>query len=262
VIPGTDNAEPLIELRQVSFGYGREVVLERVDLQIYPRDYLAIIGPNGGGKTTLLKLMLGQLQPWSGEVIRRPPVRLGRMGYMPQFVAFDKSFPLRVADVVLMGKLSRRGLLRPYTREDRKKVVHTLERLSIRELQHIPIGELSGGQLQRVLIARAIVSDPAILFLDEPTASVDIESRELLRITLAELNQTIPVVVVTHDLTAVVSLVKQVACVNRRLFYHGDGRLEQEVLAEAYGCPVDLIAHGLPHRVLSAHGGWNDDRPG
>jgi zinc transport system ATP-binding protein len=257
----THEGQPLIELRQVTFGYGHEVVLERVDLKIYSRDYLAIIGPNGGGKTTLLRIMLGLLRPWSGEVVWRFPVHPGRMGYMPQFVAFDKNFPLRVADVVLMGRLSARGLLHPYTPEDRREVDRALERLGIRDLQRTPIAELSGGQLQRVLIARAIVSAPAILFLDEPTASVDAESRERLRATLTELNQTIPVVVVTHDLTALVPLVKQVACVNRRLFYHGNGRLDQEVLAEAYGGPVELIAHGNSHRVFPEHGlGAGDGR--
>jgi zinc transport system ATP-binding protein len=251
------DAQPLIELRQVTFGYGSEVIVDHVDLKVHARDYLALIGPNGGGKTTLLKIMLGLLRPWSGEVIRSlPKTRRGerpQMGYMPQFVTFDRSFPLRVADVVIMGRLGERGLLRRYTRADRRAADEALEMLHLAHLRHAPIGELSGGQLQRVLIARAIVSNPAILFLDEPTASIDAESRELLRSITEELNRRIPIVVVTHDITAIAPLAKQIACVNRKLYYHGDGELDQEALIEAYGYPVELLVHGVPRRVISDH---------
>jgi zinc transport system ATP-binding protein len=248
--------EPVLEVRGLTFGYGPEVVLDRVDLAIYPRDYLAIIGPNGGGKTTLVKLLLGLLQPWSGQVIDRLPApagNRGKFGYVPQFSTFDRAFPLRVEEAVLMGKLGARGLLRPYTREDRRDVAATLARLHLSELARASIRELSGGQLQRVLIARAVVSNPSILFLDEPTASIDAESREVLRALLTELNQRIPVVVVTHDVTSIASQVQHVACVNRRLDYHGAGELTHAALEESYGCPVELVAHGIPHRVLREH---------
>jgi zinc transport system ATP-binding protein len=242
--------EPLLRVRDLTFGYGREVVLEHVDLDIHDRDFLAVIGPNGGGKTTLIKAILGLLRPWSGEVISRVP--RGHMGYVPQFSTFDRSFPLRVQDVVLMGKLGRRGILRRYTREDREDVERILERLKLAPVALSHVSEVSGGQLQRVLIARALAGDPGILFLDEPTASIDAESREVLREILEELNQRIPVVVVTHDVTSISPMVQRIACINRRLFYHGP-ELDQDVLEEVYGCPVELVAHGVPHRVLHHH---------
>jgi zinc transport system ATP-binding protein len=221
-----------------------------VDLDIQPRDFLAVIGPNGGGKTTLIKVILGLLRPWSGEVVRR--VGRGRLGYVPQFSTFDRNFPLRVSDVILMGKLGHRGLLQRYTREDRLDVIRLLERLKLVDVARSHVAEISGGQLQRVLIARALAGDPEILFLDEPTASIDPESREVLREILEELNLRIPVVVVTHDVTSMSQMVRRIACINRRLFYHGE-EIDQDILEEVYGCPVELVAHGVPHRVLHHH---------
>src|SRR5215218_4593131 len=247
---------PLVEVRGVTFGYGREVVLDHVDLEIQPRDFLAIIGPNGGGKTTLLKVMLGLLQPWSGEVVYHlssGPDSRGRLGYVPQFSTFDKDFPLRVSDMVLMGRLGSRGLLRPYSRADRAAADQALDRLGLRGIARAHVAEISGGQLQRVLIARALVASPDILFLDEPTASIDAESRETLRGLREDLNRTIPIVVVTHDVTSIATMVRRIACINRRLFYHGDPELSREVMEEVYGCPVELVSHGVPHRVLHDH---------
>ncbi|MBW8875372.1 MAG: metal ABC transporter ATP-binding protein [Acidobacteria bacterium] len=250
---------PLIEVRGVTFGYGREVVLDHVDLNVEPRDFLAVIGPNGGGKTTLLKVILGLVRPWSGEVIFHLPSGgdprdpRGRLGYVPQFSTFDKDFPLRLGDMVLMGRLGRRNLLRPYSRADRAAADQALERLHLEPLARAHVAEVSGGQLQRALIARALVSSPDVLFLDEPTASIDAESRETLRELLADLNRTIPIVVVTHDVTSFAPMVSRIACINRRLFYHGDPDLSREVMEEVYGCPVELVTHGVPHRVLDHH---------
>jgi zinc transport system ATP-binding protein len=241
---------PLIEVRDVTFGYGREVVLDHVSLAIQPRDFLAIIGPNGGGKTTLIKVILGLIRPWTGEVIVRTP--RGHLGYVPQFSTFDRSFPLRIRDVVLMGKLGRRGLVRRYTREDREDADRILERLKLTDVALSHVSGVSGGQLQRVLIARALAGDPEALFLDEPTASIDAESREVLREILEELNQRIPVVVITHDVTSLSPMASHIACINRRLFYHG-AELDPHALEEVYGCPVELVAHGVPHRVLHHH---------
>jgi zinc transport system ATP-binding protein len=244
---------PVIEVRDVTFGYGKEVVLDHVSLAIQPRDFLAIIGPNGGGKTTLIKVILGLLRPWTGDVIiRTPRNHRGGLGYVPQFSTFDRSFPLRVRDVVLMGKLGRRGLVRRYTREDRQDVDRILERLKLTDVALSHVSGVSGGQLQRVLIARALAGDPEALFLDEPTASIDAESREVLREILEELNQRIPVVVITHDVTSLSPMASHIACINRRLFYHG-AEIDQHALEEVYGCPVELVAHGVPHRVLHHH---------
>jgi zinc transport system ATP-binding protein len=252
----SEAAKPLVAVRNVTFGYGREVVLDGVDLEIQPRDFLAIIGPNGGGKTTLLKVILGLLRPWSGEVIYRLPSGSdprGRLGYVPQFSTFDKDFPLRVRDMVLMGRVNNSGLLRPWSRQDRAAADRAIDRLGLSGVARSHVAEISGGQLQRVLIARAIVSEPEILFLDEPTASIDAESRETLRELLADLNRTIPVVVITHDVTSIAAMVRRIACINRRLFYHGDPELSLEVMEEVYGCPVELVTHGVPHRVLHHH---------
>jgi zinc transport system ATP-binding protein len=247
---------PLVAVRNVTFGYGREVVLDGVDLEIQPRDFLAIIGPNGGGKTTLLKVILGLLRPWSGDVVFHLPSGgdpRGRLGYVPQFSTFDKDFPLRVRDMVLMGRLNHGSLLRPWSRQDRAAADRVIDRLALSGVARSHVAEISGGQLQRVLIARALVSEPEILFLDEPTASIDAESRGTLRELLADLNRTIPIVVVTHDVTSIAAMVRRIACINRRLFYHGDPELSLEVMEEVYGCPVELVTHGVPHRVLHHH---------
>ena len=254
VLQKTD--QPLVEVRDVTFGYGQEVVLDHVSLAIGARDFLAVIGPNGGGKTTLLKAILGLVRPWSGEVAFNLPSGSdprGRLGYVPQFSTFDRDFPLRIADMVLMGRLGRRSVLRPYSREDRAAAQATLDRLGLASVARSHASEVSGGQLQRALIARALVAEPEILFLDEPTASIDAESRETLRDLLQELNRNIPIVVVTHDVTSLAPIVKRIACINRKLFYHGDPELSLEVMEEVYGCPVELVTHGVPHRVLPDH---------
>lgn len=245
---------PLLEARHVTFGYGREPVVEDIDLAIHPRDFLAVIGPNGGGKTTLVKILLGLLTPWSGEVVYHFLAgRRGRLGYVPQFSTFDKSFPLRVSDVVLMGKLGSRGLLRRYTQSDRAELAAVLDRLDLTRLARAHVSEISGGQLQRVLIARAVLSDPDILFLDEPTASIDAESRQVLTALLQDLNRSIPIVVITHDVTSIAPMVQHIACINRRLWYHAGGELDQAMLEEVYGCPVEMVTHGVAHRVLHDH---------
>lgn len=250
----TDPVRPVVEVRNVTFGYDREAVLQDVSLDIGPRDFLAVIGPNGGGKTTLLRLILGLERPWRG-IVRWgvPAAARRRIGYVPQFSTFDRNFPLQLRDAVLMGRLGRQHLFRRYSREDHRVVALVLERLRLDHMASAPIADLSGGQLQRALIGRALAGEPDILFLDEPTSSVDAETRSVLTGLLDELNQRIPVVVVTHDITAIAAQVKQIACVNRKLFYHGGGQLSHAQLEEAYGCPVELVAHGVPHRVLSDH---------
>lgn len=243
---------PLVRVDGVTFGYDHQAVLEDVSLDIGQRDYLAIIGPNGGGKTTLVKLILGLLAPWRGSVSMAVSGRHAA-GYVPQFASFDKNFPLRVDEVVAMGRLGIAGLGRGYSAADRTAVAGALERFGLTALAGTCVSELSGGQLQRTLIARALAGKPEILFLDEPLASIDSESREVVLGTLTELNERIPVVVVSHDVTLFGGAVKQIACVNRDLHYHASGELTSEMLEEVYGCPVELVAHGVPHRVIGDH---------
>lgn len=247
--------EPLIEARGITFGYGGEAVLQDVDLVIHRDDFFAILGPNGGGKTTLVKVLLGLLEPWSGTVRRHTSGRGGAIGYVPQFAEFDRRFPMRVRDLVLLGRLGLRGPFRRYTRADREAAARMLDEFGLGAVADRPIEGLSGGQLQRSLIARALVSEPEVLFLDEPLASIDAESREVLLETLRRLGERIPIVVVTHDLTPFAGTVRQIACVNRRLFFHPSGELTSRMLEEVYGCPVELVAHGVPHRVLAHHHG-------
>ncbi len=245
--------EPLIVAEGVTFGYGDEAVLRDVDLTVHRDDFLAILGPNGGGKTTLVKVLLGLLEPWDGTVHRHTSGRRGALGYVPQLAEFDRRFPLRVLDLVLMGRLGLRGAFRRYTAEDRAAAERAIETFGLGPLARLPIDRLSGGQLQRALIARALAAEPELLILDEPMASIDAESRKVLLETLERLGREIPIVVVTHDLTPLAGVVRQIACVNRRLFYHPGGELDREMLEEVYGCPVELIAHGVPHRVLVDH---------
>lgn len=243
---------PLIELDRVTFGYERRPVLEEVTLTVRRGDFLAVIGPNGGGKTTLLKLMLGLVAPWSGTV-RRHARRRGGLGYVPQFAAFDRHFPARVLEVVRMGRLGLRRPLARFRDEDGAAARRALDRVGIGPLADRPVADLSGGQIQRTLIARALASEPEALLLDEPLASLDAEVRSSLVDVLRELHREVPLVVVTHDLTPLAGLVRQIACVNRRLHYHPEGKLTAAMLEEVYGCPVELIAHGVPHRVLEPH---------
>lgn len=246
-------SRPLVRLQDISFGYERMTVLDHVDLEIEPHDFLAIIGPNGGGKTTLLELILGLREPWEGTIERHTSGRPGAMGYVPQFAHFDPDFPLRVQDVVWMGRLGLQRLQRRRRPRDIAVIDGLLERFGLSEIRLRPIGDLSGGQVQRVLIARALAAEPEILFLDEPLASVDAGYRDVLVTALDDLRRTIPIVVVTHDLTPWAPIVGQIACVNRQLHYHSEGRVSEEVLHEVYGCPVELVAHGVPHRVLHSH---------
>jgi zinc transport system ATP-binding protein len=247
-----EEAPPVVRVENLSFGYDTREILSDVSLSIGARDYLAIIGPNGGGKTTLVRLILGLLEPWSGRVVRTLDSPHAA-GYVPQFAAFDRQFPLRVEEVVRMGRLGMRGPGARYRDEDHAAVDAVLSRLGLERIRRTPVSELSGGQLQRTLIARALVGEPGILFLDEPLASIDSESRRVVFEELSTLNRRMPVVVVTHDVTLFAGAVRQIACVNHTLHYHPSGELTAEMLEEVYGCPVELVAHGVPHRVVEEH---------
>ena len=255
--------QTIIETHDLNFSYNGHPVIHDVNLKIQSGDFMAMIGPNGGGKTTLLKLMLGLLKADSGSIriFGKPPKEVSyRIGYVPQDIHTNQNFPISASDVVLMGKLKpSRGWTR-HAKEDRMDALQALERVGIRKYSNRRIGELSVGQKQRVFIARALVTDPDILFLDEPTASIDTKGQNEFYAILKELNPKITIIVVSHDLMVISRYVKSVACVNQRLHYHGHAELTGEMIEMMYDCkieetcPVELIAHGLPHRVLHKHG--------
>jgi zinc transport system ATP-binding protein len=257
--------KPVIELRDVSFAYNGVPAVEGVQLTIREHESVCMVGPNGGGKTTLVKLILGLLEPQRGEVrvFGRPPraVRL-RMGYMPQHVQHDPQFPATVMDIVLMGRLGGpglRGRLGWYSRQDRRAALDTLGQLDMEGLARRPLASLSGGQRQRVLIARALCSQPDLLLLDEPTSNIDtlVEARlfELLR----EINRRMTIVLVSHDLGFVANIAENVVCVNRRVVVHPTSELTGELIREIYGGDVRMVRHSdvvcqRPHVAESRSG--------
>ncbi|SFM97747.1 metal ABC transporter ATP-binding protein [Thermodesulforhabdus norvegica] len=242
-----------VVFKDVSFAYGNNLVLDNVEFSIPEGDFVALMGPNGGGKTTLLKLCVGLLRPQRGtvQVFGKDPAEVRSMiGYVPQETNPNAHFPVRVIDVVMMGLLPDR--IR-HGKAQKKKVQKILDRMGLLDLENRKISELSGGQRQKVMIARALVSDPKILFLDEPTASVDRAFHTELYEMLRELNSRITIVVVSHDMSVLSSYVKSVACVNRRVVYHSRAEITPGMIDALYHCPVELVAHGIPHRVLREH---------
>ena len=235
------DAPPRITLERVTFGYRREPVLERVDLVVRARDYLAVLGPNGGGKTTLLKLMLGLLDPWSGTVTLHLERGRSALGYVPQVANGDRRFPIDLRALVAMGRLGRRGLFARASAADHEQVDRVLELLGLTELAPVQVRELSGGQLQRALIARSLAAEPEVLLLDEPFAALDADSRRRLRQALRELNQRIAVVVVTHDLSPIAADVGQAAWVDRTVHVHDDLELTRESVERLSGCPIEAL---------------------
>lgn len=251
-------AEPLevISIQHLWAGYDREPILEDINLSVKALDFIGLIGPNGSGKTTLFRVMLGLLPPMRGEIRimgKRPQQGRRYIGYVPQSVEFDRAFPIRVWDVVLLGRLGKRRLLQNYTAKDKACVTEALNSVEIWHLRDRPLSELSGGQRKRVYIARALATEPQILLLDEPLAGIDPHVGTHVYDLLKQLNDHITILMISHDIGAIATCVKTVGCLNRRLFYHGEKQITPEMLELAYQCPVDLIAHGVPHRVFPKH---------
>jgi zinc transport system ATP-binding protein len=247
---------PIVDLKDVWLRLDDKIILENVNLTVEEQDFLGIIGPNGGGKTTLLKIILGLLKPSSGEVKvfgGSPNKNRQLIGYVPQISRFDVEFPITVKDIVATGRLGHHKLLKGYTSTDKEMVLNALENVNMIEFQNHTIGKLSGGERQRVFIARALVSEPKLLLLDEPTASVDKQVDIKFWQFLSVLKKKIPIILVTHDISALSIYVDKIACLNRRLYYQGTKEITAEIWAETYQCPVEMIAHGLPHRVLKEH---------
>lgn len=217
-----DHSQNIIELRDVSFAYEGEEVLREVTLDLHPGDYLGVVGPNGSGKTTLLKIILGLLKPRSGSV--KLAVERSRLGYVPQRVLnFDPNFPATVEEVVLMGRYAGRGLFHPVQVADREAVKRALETVEMAQYHDRLIGSLSGGQAQRVFIARALVNDPEVIFFDEPTTGVDQASRQEFYALLRKLNteSQITLVLVSHEIDTLKKEAMHLACIDKTLVYFG-----------------------------------------
>jgi len=247
----------VVKLEDVWVQYNSVPILEGINLAIEQDDFLGIIGPNGGGKTTLLKIVLGLIHPSRGKVsvLGKPPDKSrSKIGYVPQHNLFDREFPISVWEVVLMGRYGKAGMFRRYGDEDKKMTWDALQTVGMLDYKDRQIGKLSGGELQRLFIARALVGDPKLLLLDEPTASVDPAMQTEFYELLENLKQRMAIVLVSHDISAVSIYVDKIACLNRQLHYHGSKELTPEILEATYKCPVQMIAHGLvPHRVLKEH---------
>ncbi len=242
--------QKLLELNNISAGYGGETVVKNVNLEIFEKDFLGVIGPNGGGKSTIMKVILGILKPVSGRITYSKKINFG---YLPQFNLNDVKFPISVKDVVLSGLMIEKKIFRRFSREQMLKADSIIDKFGLSEYSQTPYGELSGGQIQRVLLSRAIVSDPEILILDEPTAFTDKGFSKNLYKMLNEMNEERAIIMVSHDTGVISSYVKNVACVNRTLHYHSGNEISSELL-DKYSCPVEIIAHGpVPHRVLKTH---------
>ncbi len=247
----------LVTLRDVSVAYDGYEALQHVDLEIGERDFLGIIGPNGGGKTTLIKAILGTV-PHSGSIRLAPELFRSRerlIGYMPQISNFDRAFPISVFEVVLSGLQGRHGFRSPYSREDKRRALELIVESGLEQVARRPVGEISGGQMQRAMLARAIISDPRLLILDEPANFVDNQFEKELYHSLRELNKRMAIVMVSHDIGTITSIVKEIVCVNRHVHRHHSNILTPEQLRN-YDCPIQLITHGtIPHTVLEHHPG-------
>ena len=245
----------LIELNDVSVRYGACEALSHVYLDIHQQDFLGIIGPNGGGKTTLVKAILKAV-PYTGKVSYSKEIESGgyrHIGYMPQISDLDKTFPISVREVVLSGLQARKKLFGRYTSADREKAENLLRICGIESVARRPIGALSGGQLQRALLGRALISDPKLLILDEPTNFVDNRFEKELYALLKQFNDKMAIVIVSHDLGTISSHVKQIVCVNRHVPRHDSNRITAEQLHN-YDCPIQVVFHGdVPHTVLEKH---------
>jgi zinc transport system ATP-binding protein len=242
----------LIEIKNLSAGYDGNVVLENVNLEVFSSDFIGVIGPNGGGKTTLIKTILGLIKPISGELNLH--ISKTNIGYLPQVNQIDKRFPISVFDVVRSGK-SDTALFSSFHKNnaEKEKAESLLAEMGITAIRNKAIGELSGGQMQRVFLCRALMNNPELLVLDEPSTYVDNNFEGELYLKLKELNEQMAILLISHDVGTISFFVKTIACVNRSLHHHPSNIITEEQLT-SYNCPLQIITHGnIPHTVLKLH---------
>ncbi len=239
-------SEPVLTMQRVSFSYGAVAVVESVDLSVEEGEFLGVVGPNAGGKSTLLKLILGLLEPQSGriQVLGRAPRQARRaMGYVAQHPSFPRDFPITVEQAVLLGRLGSGSALGGYRPVDRSAAHRALTEVEADDLAARQIGTLSGGQLQRVLLARALASEPRILLLDEPTANIDLRLESDIFDLLKALNARMTILVVSHDVAFISRYVHRVACINRTLVCHHTDAIDGQVIQDLYGEDVRMVTH-------------------
>ncbi len=248
------NPPPIIQVQNLWFTYNGNPVLQGIDLEVNKGDFVAMIGPNGGGKTTLLKIMLGLLKTAKGtvKVFGRPPkAARHRIGYVPQEVPARQAFPVSVLDVVLMGRLKPGVGWTHHSMQSRKAAQQALDQMGMGAFGRRSIGELSGGQRQRVMIARALVTQPDLMLLDEPTASIDTKGRREFYQLLKDLNQKMTIVVVSHEVMVLSTYVKSITCVNHKLHYHDYSKMGSQIMDSICPCsveevcPVELMTQNL-----------------
>jgi len=242
--------QPVIDISNVSFSYGYAGILENITLSIQEEEFFGIIGPNAGGKSTLLKLMLGMLDADTGSVrvFDQPPADVRtRIGYVPQFPSYRRDFPITVAEVVIMGRLGITSLFGGYSTRDRDFARTAMQALEVDTIAQQQVSGLSGGQIQRMLIARALASEPELLILDEPTANIDIRAEEDIFSLLKKYNDHMTIIVVSHDISFISSYVDRVGCLNRTLVCHETGEISGKTIEELYGAPVKIIDHAHSH---------------
>lgn len=236
----------VIRIQDLWFSYNGSPVLEGITLDIERGEFLGLIGPNAGGKSTLLKLILGLLEPSRGsiEVLGTTPCKARkRLGYVPQHAAFARDFPISVEETVMLGRLGLTSRIGSFNRRDREHARAALAAVEIESLRQRSLYELSGGQLQRVLIARALACDPEVLLLDEPTANIDMRAEEDIFALLKGYNSRMTIIVVSHDIAFISTYVSRVACLNRKLVCHQTAELDGKLIDTLYGTPVHMIHH-------------------
>lgn len=247
----------IIKIENLSAGYENKTVLHDINLEVSEKDFLGIIGPNGGGKTTLMKVILGLLKPTEGKISyynNGNPTEMLEIGYLPQYNSIDKKFPISVYEVILSGLNRQKNLFRRFTKEHHERVKETISMMGLEGMENKPIGQLSGGQMQRALLGRAIVSNPRAIILDEPNTYIDKRFEARLYSLLEEINKDRTIILVSHDIGSVLQNVKSIACVNGTLDYHPQSEVSAEWIEEKLQCPIELLGHGeLPHRVLKKH---------
>ncbi|WP_137939264.1 ABC transporter ATP-binding protein [Chitinivorax sp. B] len=237
---------PSVLIDNLSFNYGATTVLDRISLEVKHRDFLGIVGPNGGGKSTLLKLMLGLLTTNTGVItlFGKSPAEAARdIGYVPQYASFARDFPITVEHVVLQGRLKPGRWFQRFNHEDRQLAERAMQETDVWTLRKRTVDQLSGGQLQRVLIARALTTGPQLLLLDEPTASIDMRAEKNIFDLLKQLNERLTVIIVSHDIGFISDYVNRIACLNRELICHDAHAIDPATLERIYGKHVHAIAH-------------------